>query len=230
MIDVARFAARTSGVAYVTIISTLSRTNSAANSAARSLLPSAQRYSDDEVATLDPAEFTQPLQKNSDPTSLACGHRYRAQESDSRQLSRLLPPRRERPGGRRAAEQRDEMAASCVEHGLPSRNPLCQLTAGSGCPESGPQVLGVDLNRSESRRQEACPSMRPARAPDFYVFMSGQRGAFPAMRRISAAPQSRPWCARRGGTGHSAHQERRRYCLRRRVINVEPDQSQIKTV
>src|SRR5262249_51607164 len=77
---------------------------------------------------------------------------------------------------------------------------------------------------------EACPSMRPARAPDFYVFMSGQRGAFSAMRRISAAPQSRPWCACRGGTGHSAHQERRRYRLRRRVIDVEPDQSQIKTV
>jgi hypothetical protein len=84
--------------------------------------------------------------------------------------------------------------------------------------------------RSESRRREACPSMRPARAPDFYVFMSGQRGAFSAMRRISAAPQSRPWCARRGGTGHSAHQERRRYRLRRSVIDVEPDQSQIKTV
>src|SRR5262252_7488811 len=45
MIDVARFAARTIGVAYVTMISTLSRTNSEANSAARSLLPSAQRYS-----------------------------------------------------------------------------------------------------------------------------------------------------------------------------------------
>src|SRR5262249_463700 len=45
---------------------------------------------------------------------------------------RLLPAPRQRPGRRRAAEQRDEMAASFVEHGLPSRNPLCQLTAGSG--------------------------------------------------------------------------------------------------
>src|SRR5262249_52380023 len=43
MVDVACFAARTIGTAYVTIISTLSRTNSAANTAARSEFPSAQR-------------------------------------------------------------------------------------------------------------------------------------------------------------------------------------------
>jgi hypothetical protein len=30
-----------------------------------------------------------------------------------------------------------------------------------------PQVLGVDLNRSESRRRAACPSMMPAQARDF---------------------------------------------------------------
>jgi hypothetical protein len=29
------------------------------------------------------------------------------------------------------------------------------------------QVLGVDLNRSESRRRVACPSMMPAQAPNF---------------------------------------------------------------
>src|SRR6266481_4233774 len=33
--------------------------------------------------------------------------------------------------------------------------------------------------------------------------MSGRRGAFSAMRRISAALQSRPWCARRDGIAHS---------------------------
>src|SRR5258708_23403787 len=45
MTDVACFVASTIGFAYVTMTSTFSRTNSAANSAARSLLPSAQRYS-----------------------------------------------------------------------------------------------------------------------------------------------------------------------------------------
>ncbi len=45
IVDVDCFAARTIGFAYVTMTSTLIRTNSAASSAARSLLPSAQRYS-----------------------------------------------------------------------------------------------------------------------------------------------------------------------------------------
>src|SRR5262249_46144716 len=65
---------------------------------------------DDEVATLGPAEFAQPLQKSSDPTALGCGHRYRAQEPDGGQLARLLRARRERPRGCGAAEQRDEGA------------------------------------------------------------------------------------------------------------------------
>src|SRR5262245_40687838 len=48
-----------------------------------------------------------------------CGHKIctisrlrDAEEPDGRQLSRLLPARRERPRRRRAAEQRDECAAS----------------------------------------------------------------------------------------------------------------------
>src|SRR5262249_49182592 len=52
---------------------------------------------DDEVATLDPAEFPQSLQKSSDPTALGCGHRYRAQEPDGAQLARLLRLRTQRP-------------------------------------------------------------------------------------------------------------------------------------
>src|SRR5262249_35265561 len=61
------------------------------------------------VATLGPAEFAQPLQKSSDPTALGCGHRYRAQEPDGGQLSRLLRARRYWPRCR-AAEERDELA------------------------------------------------------------------------------------------------------------------------
>src|SRR5262249_39054576 len=33
-------------------------------------------------------------------------------------------------------EQRDELASLYVEHGAPPRNPLCQLSAGLGCPGS----------------------------------------------------------------------------------------------
>jgi hypothetical protein len=44
--------------------------------------------------------------------------------------------------------------------------------------------------------------------------MSDQREAFSAMRRISSAPQSRPWFARRGGIAHCACQQDRRYRLR----------------
>jgi hypothetical protein len=42
------------------------------------------------------------------------------------------------------------------------------------------------------------------------------------MRRISAALQSRPWCARRDGIAHSVCQEARRYRLRRRAIDSGP--------
>jgi hypothetical protein len=49
--------------------------------------------------------------------------------------------------------------------------------------------------------------------------MPGQRFAFSAMRRISAAPQSRPSCARRVGIAHSVCQEVRRYRLPRRKGN-----------
>ena len=52
MTDVACFAARTAAVPDVTMTSTLSRTNSAAISAKRSLRPSAQRYS---IATVRPS-------------------------------------------------------------------------------------------------------------------------------------------------------------------------------
>jgi len=52
MTDVASFAATTVAVPDVAITSTLSRTSSAASSAARSLRPSAQRYS---IATVRPS-------------------------------------------------------------------------------------------------------------------------------------------------------------------------------
>jgi hypothetical protein len=60
-------------------------------------------------ATLDPAEFAQPLDKGGG--QLAPGGRgLRAKEPDDRHLPRLLCPRRERPCSR-ATEQRDKLAA-----------------------------------------------------------------------------------------------------------------------
>jgi len=61
--DVACFAARTGGVLCVKMTSTFSRTNSAANSAKRSLRPSAAIF-DRNGASFDPAEFAQSLHKS----------------------------------------------------------------------------------------------------------------------------------------------------------------------
>ncbi len=55
---------------------------------------------DRDSATLDPAEFAQPLHKSGGPLALGRGS-ARAQEPDSRQLRRLLRARRERPRRRR---------------------------------------------------------------------------------------------------------------------------------
>src|SRR5262249_26983483 len=67
--------------------------------------------------------------------------------------------RRQRPRGRRAAEQRDELAPSWVEHGLPRkifREPVIQLTAPSGCRGSTGKVFGLDL-RIIVLNRGACP-------------------------------------------------------------------------
>src|SRR5262245_25462625 len=66
-------------------------------------------------------------------------------KSDHRH-GRLLRIRPERPRGHRAAEQRDELASSEVQHGLP-----CQLTAAHDAAEA-PQVLGVNLDRCSDHR------------------------------------------------------------------------------
>src|SRR5262245_9949578 len=59
-----------------------------------------------DVATFHPTEFAQPLHECGEPLALDQG-RGGAQESDGRQLARLLRARRERPRGR-AADERDE--------------------------------------------------------------------------------------------------------------------------
>src|SRR5262249_48243440 len=64
---------------------------------------------DSDGAALDPAKFTQPLHEGRGPR-IPVQRRARPQKADGPQL-RLLRTRGERPRGRRAAEQRDEVAA-----------------------------------------------------------------------------------------------------------------------
>src|SRR5262249_22418036 len=98
---------------------------------------------DDDVLPFDPAVFLQSLAKCLQLTSHCRRARVARQQkaNPANRRGRMLRARRERPRGR-AADERDEIAPSYVEHGLPSRNPLCQLTAGSGCPGSARRSLG----------------------------------------------------------------------------------------
>src|SRR5262249_8038660 len=80
-----------------------------------------------EISTFDPAELAQPLHKSSDPLTFS-RRRSGPQVPDDRQLPRLLRARRKRPRRRRAAQQRDELAASqFIElHSIPSARAALQ--------------------------------------------------------------------------------------------------------
>jgi hypothetical protein len=113
-----------------------------------------------------------------------------------------LRPRRERPRGRRAAEQRDELPPSHARHGLPPSHALpppiipagdrhwrSRFAALPACRWKAQPVLGADLNRSEARwllfgsRAAAHPTpARPLGSPsslDNIVLASG--AVFPAL-------------------------------------------------
>src|SRR5262249_50310446 len=73
------------------------------------------------VATNRPARLLQPLRKRRDAGlhyGIIRGERHK--HANAPHPARLLPARRERPRSRCAAEQRDELAPSQVEHGLSS--------------------------------------------------------------------------------------------------------------
>ena len=191
MTDVACFAAGTA-LPTVTMTSTLSRTNSAAISAKRSVASLRPAIFDRDGAALDPAEFAQPLHKSGSP--LAPGRRRaRAQEPDSRQLRRLLRARRERPRGRRAAEQADELAPPHAGHGLPPRCRRRSYQAGTArrsrfdasgaCRGQGQPVLGADLNCSELRWR------RPA--PLALLMADSGSGDVPHFAPLAATPRRR---------------------------------------
>ncbi len=69
---------------------------------------------DCDVATLDPSEFVQPLHESGSPWAPGRS-RGRAQQPDGWQLTRLLRACRERPRGRRAAEQRNELPPEALK-------------------------------------------------------------------------------------------------------------------
>src|SRR6516164_7741625 len=73
---------------------------------------------DRDIATFDPAKLAQTPLKGGGPLTLG-GRCIRTQKPDGRQPRRLLRTRRERPRGRRPAEQRDERAALHVDFALP---------------------------------------------------------------------------------------------------------------
>src|SRR5262249_59544869 len=96
-----------------------------------------------QIPALNVAGFGQPFAESSHDICPRLG-RTCAEISDQRHC-RLLPPRAlrlHREQQTAAAEQANELAPRCVGHGLPSRKPLCQLTAGSGCPEASRRSLG----------------------------------------------------------------------------------------
>src|SRR5262249_54120798 len=95
------------------------------------------------VAAVSPARLLQPLdERDNARLSFRIVRGQVHQNTDPPRPFALLRACRKRPRGRCAAEQRDELASPCVEHGLPSRNPLCQLSACSGCPGSTRRSLG----------------------------------------------------------------------------------------
>jgi hypothetical protein len=82
---------------------------------------------------------------------------------------RLLPARQKWPRSRCTAEQRDELASSHVEHGYflpdavsaPPTGP-CSVFRTFSLPHINGQVLGADLNRSESSGVARRPIARNA--------------------------------------------------------------------
>src|SRR5262245_44970159 len=116
------------------------------------------------ILVLDITDFLQALTNRSNIGRVRRGGR--AAEKTNHPHRQLLLARREPPRCR-SAEQRDELASSSVKHGLPLPEPAVPAYPRLRMPRKRPQVLGGDLNRSESRRWAACPSMMPAQAPDF---------------------------------------------------------------
>jgi hypothetical protein len=114
---------------------------------------------DDDVIALDVSHVAQAC-----PQVISCERlKDKAEKSDAWQLRALLRPGRERPR-RRPAEQRDELASPYVEHGLLPGTRCASLAQAQDAPER-PQVLGVDLDSSESGCDQSVPVVSTANSP-----------------------------------------------------------------
>ena len=109
MTDVACFAASAGAVPVARMTSTLSADELGRDLGQSLDAPLRPTILDRDGTALDPAEFAQTLDKRCRALALSrcCSP---AQDADGRQSARLLSARRDRPRGRRAAEQRDELA------------------------------------------------------------------------------------------------------------------------
>src|SRR5262249_22795094 len=89
---------------------------------------------DGDSTVFDPAELAQPLNQSGEPQAMRC-RGARDKESEGRHYCWVLRPRRKRPRGRRATEQRDEIAAP---HSITSSAATCKL-----CGTVRPSALAV---------------------------------------------------------------------------------------
>src|SRR5262245_45534877 len=113
---------------------------------------------DPHVVSLGPAQFSQGFDEHltAGPTfRIVCG-KAGGEPANAPQTLVLLRARGERPHDR-TAEQRDELAAPHTKHGV---TPPQSVYRTLNLPHTGWQVLGADLNCSESRRY-----IRPLKVP-----------------------------------------------------------------
>src|SRR5262249_1066909 len=109
---------------------------------------------DPHIAANIPAQFLQALvERCKSILTLRVIRSPVHEDANPPQTFRLLRARRERPRGRRAAQQRDELASSHIGHGGVLPPALCQRSA-PRLSRSGRQVLWQHLKCSEwgSRR------------------------------------------------------------------------------
>jgi hypothetical protein len=92
---------------------------------------------DGDVSILGIAELTQPLPEGVELHSRFGGfQRTGYHQTNPRDFRRWLGIHGQRQGGRRAAEQRQKLASSYVEHGLPSRTRCASLQQAQDAPEA----------------------------------------------------------------------------------------------
>src|SRR5262249_32127277 len=105
---------------------------------------------DNNILALNPPELAQPLPERVEQRR-PCERGRPPKNPFPRHLSRLLLRTRRLRPCRHAAEKRDELAAPHVGHRLPSRLRPRSVYRRLNLLQRGRQVLGVDLNCSESR-------------------------------------------------------------------------------